>query len=85
MEILAKQAVRRFGRYLVMEGPVRTPDRQEISLCWVEDAEGSPVTSFTSRDIAFDLASRLAAWDIEDDTNDDGAEDPERPRTRRLH
>ncbi|HEY8608971.1 MAG TPA: hypothetical protein VIM12_17795 [Noviherbaspirillum sp.] len=85
VEILAKQAVRRFGRYLVMEGAVLTPDRQEVSLCWVEDTGGAPVTCFTTREIACDLACRLAEYDLDDDLDEEATEEPEGRRQRHLH
>lgn len=85
MEILAKQEVERFGRYLVMEGPVLTPDHQEIALCWVEDADGAPVTSFTSRDIACDLACRLAEYDYDVDPENGMPDAAEDRQPRRLH
>ncbi|GIZ53943.1 hypothetical protein [Noviherbaspirillum aridicola] len=85
MEILAKHEVCRFGRYFVMEGPVRTPDQQEVSLYWVEDTTGSPVTSFTCEDVAVDLAVRLSEYDFADDLDEEEPDDVEESGPHRLH
>lgn len=85
MEILEKHVVRRYGRYLVMEGPVRTPDAQEISLYWVEDADGAPMTSFSCEDVATDLALRLAQYDGSDEFDDEAPEQPDERGPHRLH